>query len=136
MLTGQLLRKILNNVLVSSEMDLNAKSQINSILLSSGWFTFCLSPDYSLTFGIKNIIWEGDRTKSATSKQYVLVLQTQGFYVGNPPRLRYRGIYRLISSFSAYEHRFDSFTDWVLMVIPINPKCLNISPFCHGYRRL
>lgn len=100
-----------------------------------GGLLFCLPPSYSLTSVIKNIIWEGDRAKSATSKQHVLVQQTQGLYVGNLPQLRSRGIYGLISSFSAYEHRFDYFTDWVLLVtILINPKCWSISLFCHGYR--
>lgn len=49
--------------------------------------------------------------------------------------MRSRGLYRLISFFSAYEHRFDYFTDWVLLVaILINCKCWSISLFCHGYR--
>lgn len=61
--------------------------------------------------------------------------QAQGLYVGNLPQMRSRGIYGLISFFSAYEHRFDYFTDWVLLVtILINPKCWSISLFCHGYR--
>lgn len=47
---------------------------------------------------------------------------------------RSRVIYRLISLFSAYEHRFDSFTDWVsLVTIRTNPWCWSISLFWHGY---
>lgn len=122
------MRKILSNVLVSSEMDLNAKSHINAILLPSGWFTFF----YHLV-----IMWlVTSKTSSWREIELSLPPQSSMYLCSKhgPCMLEICHNWVLGGSnlilFCLWVQIL-----WVLLVtILINCKCWSISLFCHGFR--